>query len=530
MAPYVRKPTVPMPPRTRHLCSTVRSTTTPHSLPLKASKLSPEHLEAIPAHSSSPKPDASQAKEPLQSAMSRAPSPVCNPEPEASEAEEPHPKAAKLATRESSMSSSEAPNKSAPAPKSPQVTEVSVTTESATSATMIPPEGTVVTINAANIPDSHRRTLADAMNETRAHGEAIREKLRKFPIIKSPPPTPSRTLDRSLVPTRGITGNLLIDSVIDDMQESRYCFWLAHGKKIIKYCDWVKNTVSNSYTLVWKQDCPLRPAWGDGAALIGWIGQVSGELSSLTPDAGWTYTKPDYDGDFHKKKRFVAVGPPEVNTRFPRSLWDDQVKGYHMIVDHARRSVNTKTAVAIGGSFYDVENGCLRARSPLFLPPPILVPDPDEQYNSDSDSELESNEGDEESDIPESHRYPTWSITLPRVESLFEKLIDDGYQPQILNAHDRFNTLIHPNNVHSTLNGALCYVYATLEKQLFVNQRLPGGRAWQFYANLVKVQALKAPSPPKPTAMKRKDIPGYNMADTYRNSSSEASSSKRVKF
>ncbi|KAG8729838.1 hypothetical protein FRC11_007913 [Ceratobasidium sp. 423] len=459
-----------MAPSTRRARSTVTAATGLPSPPLPAPPSNVEHVKAIAVHLSSPEPEASRSEVVLQLAVLRAPSPLPSHEAgsKESESDEHQPQIEKSVMRELPVPVSKASDKRATLVELSKLTGASAMTNPTTPSMATPVGGILLASKTGKGSNSCKRTLADAINKTRAWGEAICEHLCKNSILKEPLLTPSPTLNWSLVPLPSITGNALVDSIIDDMKALRYCLWLADSKKILKSCDWVKNTVSNSYTLIWKKDCPHRPAGSNGTALIGWMGQVSGELSSLTPDAGWTYTRTDYDEGFCKKKRFVA-------------------------------------------------------------PPPIMVINSD-QEDDESDKSEEWDAEEDEWEIPESHRYPTWSITLPRVKWLFEKLIDTGHQPQILNTRDCFDTLLHPNEVYSTLNGALAYVYVTLKKQLFNNPRLPNGKAWQFFANLVKVQALKAPSVPKPTAMKRKNVHGYNMTHAYQDASGGASSSKRVKL
>ncbi|QRW25922.1 hypothetical protein RhiXN_10999 [Rhizoctonia solani] len=398
-----------------------------------------------------------------------------------------------------------------------------------------PSEGSAPKLYIPAIPYS--RTLGAAIANTRAQGAALREHRRKNPIIKSPPPssTSQSTLDRSLVPQSGITGNRLVDSVIDDLQNSCYCLWVGDAKQIVKSCEWVKNTVTNSYTLMWKSDCPLKPTGGDGTALVGWIGQVSGKLSKLTPDAGWTYPsnmqQNQYNAGLCDKKRTVSLGRPDVATRFPHQIWDTQVKGVTAIQEHGRRLANAKSPVTMISSFYEPENDCFCARTPMFLPPPVLVVDSDDEDLQSHNEGEESYDDEQDNEIPPTHWHPTWQITLPRVEALIEQLSEQGYQPQIINARNRFNKLIHPNNVYATLNGTIAYVYATLEKQLFTSSKYPGGRAWRFSANLVQVQALKAPPAPKPSSLKRK-AHSYNMSNIYKegHGTEGGSSSKRVKF
>ncbi|CEL56331.1 hypothetical protein RSOLAG1IB_11902 [Rhizoctonia solani AG-1 IB] len=388
---------------------------------------------------------------------------------------------------------------------------------------------TVLQEGSSQLPHTPRipysRTLGAAIAATRAAGVARREKLLKSPIIKrSPPPG---ALDSSLTPLKGVTGSILLDSVLTNMEGSRFCLWPGNIKYILKHCEWIKNTVTNSFSLMWKKDSEMRPAGGTGVAMLGLVGMVSGELSTLQPDAGFTFTMDTYDGGLPGRKRYVALGRPDL-AFFPLSFWERQAKGMTTLFDHARQSINTKTAIPMGGSFYDSENDCFKIRSPLFLPPALSVDnDNEDNYSEKNDSDEDDLELDL-SDIPESHRFPTWDITVPRVSGVMKDLVSKGHQPQIMNAYDRFNTLIHPNYVHQTLNGTISYAYFTLEKQLYSSKKYAGGKGWFFNADLVKVQVLKKPAVPR-SSLKRKRIHGYNANEAYR-SSAGPSNPKRVKF
>lgn len=114
----------------------------------------------------------------------------------------------------------------------------------------------------------------------------------------------------------------------------------------------------------------------------------------------------------------------------------------------------------------------------------------------------------------------------------FNQVIERGYEPQILEAYSRTHKLIHPNDVPAHLAGAVALVYCTLERAVFSSRgnRSRSTPEWQFYANLVKIQVLAQPAPPKSIlSTKRKRIPGYgaeNQYDPYNAASTRRPSNK----
>jgi hypothetical protein len=107
---------------------------------------------------------------------------------------------------------------------------------------------------------------------------------------------------------------------------------------------------------------------------------------------------------------------------------------------------------------------------------------------------------------PFAHLYTTWSFASESVHDVFGSVIAQGYTPRALEAYDENDDPIHPNDVPTKLVGAIVCVFSTLEKMLFTGHSQPGGRAWQFYANLGKVQVLQ---PPVPLTKKRMLVPSY---------------------
>ncbi|KAG9125533.1 hypothetical protein FRC07_007229 [Ceratobasidium sp. 392] len=104
--------------------------------------------------------------------------------------------------------------------------------------------------------------------------------------------------------------------------------------------------------------------------------------------------------------------------------------------------------------------------------------------------------------------------------------------PQVVEAYDRHDKLIHPNNVVATLSDAIVIVYCTLERTRFPKNIKRPQPEYQFYANLVKVQIIKNAPPPKPTAgIKRKFVRSYGATDRFGlDSSNEAAPDKKTKY
>jgi hypothetical protein len=111
--------------------------------------------------------------------------------------------------------------------------------------------------------------------------------------------------------------------------------------------------------------------------------------------------------------------------------------------------------------------------------------------------------------------YDTWDISSSAVKEVFDSVIAQGFSAQVLEAYDENNDLIHPNEVEEKLHGVIVTVVCTLEKMLFEGRDQPGGRAWQFFANLVKVQIIEPLflENPSPTPKKHKFIPSYLDSD-----------------
>ncbi|KAG8714877.1 hypothetical protein FRC08_011307 [Ceratobasidium sp. 394] len=300
----------------------------------------------------------------------------------------------------------------------------------------------------------------------------------------------------------GRTGVAILDHALDDLRLSRYCLWMGNPHRILTNCQWVTGQRSSAATLQWKNDAPNKLAHGEGDAIIGFLGTVTLDGLNLAPDAGW---QPSWGEEkLHKVKRAFRTVYPGTSSNIQPAWWNTQMDGALRLVDDGCKLSN-------GGShevthcFVNRRDGQLRARSPLFL---------STRTAQDSDEDDQGSTSSEES-IPKDFKFETWNISSREVRDAFDRVIQQGYEPQVLEAYTRFNKLIHPNNVAATLSGAIVLVHCTLERMRFSKNN---GRdtEFQFYANLVKVQVLKLAPPVKSiAATKRKFVHSYGPNDEF---------------
>ncbi|KAG9085768.1 hypothetical protein FS749_004111, partial [Ceratobasidium sp. UAMH 11750] len=162
----------------------------------------------------------------------------------------------------------------------------------------------------------------------------------------------------------GHTGIPIIDHAMDDLRASRYALWIGDANKIFQNCRWIMSQRSNSSTLQWKSNAPDKPVGTDGEALIGLLGMISTDGSSLNPDAGWQLCWGE--DRLHKLKRAFYVVYPGVMSNIPLSWWDRQIEGGGLIVDNARRLSSGGTG-GLGFCCVDRDMGAFRIRSSMFL-------------------------------------------------------------------------------------------------------------------------------------------------------------------
>ncbi|KAG8792549.1 hypothetical protein FRC12_005700 [Ceratobasidium sp. 428] len=256
---------------------------------------------------------------------------------------------------------------------------------------------------------------------------------------------------------------------MDDLLVSQYCLWLGDPNRIFRNCKWVADSSTNSATLQWKLGAPNKPTGSEGPAIIGFIGMAAADGSMVKPDTCW---KVSY-GDFNSLKhmRVVYVGSPGFTSRILVGWWDQRIKGSDLIIDNARKMANGVIGRLGNNVFLNLSTFALRLRSPIFLP------------------QSTSEEG-TESYLPKTYCYPTWEFSSKSNRAVFDRVIAKGHEPQPLEAYGRHSMLIHPNQVHHALPGAIVLAYCTLERIL---SGLSAQPEWQFNANLVKLQVLKQP-------------------------------------
>jgi hypothetical protein len=118
-------------------------------------------------------------------------------------------------------------------------------------------------------------------------------------------------------------------------------------------------------------------------------------------------------------------------------------------------------------------------------------------------------------DVPKNYEFAHWNVSSQGVRDAFDQVVQQGYQPQVLEVYTCFNKLIHPIHVVATLSGAIVVVHCTLKRMLFSKDN-GHSTEFQLYANLVKVQVLKLAPPVKSTAAtKRKLVHSYGPNDVF---------------
>ncbi|KAF8599104.1 hypothetical protein BDV93DRAFT_511927 [Ceratobasidium sp. AG-I] len=302
---------------------------------------------------------------------------------------------------------------------------------------------------------------------------------------------------------RGLSRSHIVHKAIQDLQASRHALWIGDSKKIFENCVWKSHGRASTSTLRWKADAPDKPADSDGDALIAYLGTVISEGSNMRPDGGWVSLWGE--ANLPKQKCTIRVTTPGAETGILPECWEKQLEGANAIADKAR-TLPDGALGRLGNCFVDPEIGTLRVRSPIFLKLPN-----DEGEDDDDDDGSKKPLPDIEEDTPHTHRYSTWHLD-DDVRASFDRVLDLGYDPQILEAYSRVDKLIHPNRVSAQLSGAVVLVYCTLEKSRFKDRSLMGKSAYEvsLYANLAKVQVLMQPPPRNSVlAIKRKQIPRY---------------------
>ncbi|CAE6426477.1 unnamed protein product [Rhizoctonia solani] len=344
-----------------------------------------------------------------------------------------------------------------------------------------------------------RRSLGEALEQTLEDG-----RLRRAARAAASQSTSSSN-NPLLVPTDNGTGFPVLDRVMNDLECSIKAYWIGQPEVIEENCHWVQDGYKPNFVLRYKEDAVVQPEGYEphAPAVIAWVGRVSGDGSTLTPEAGYSV---NFEfGDASKRKWITAVSRPPPEMRMPQVFWTSQMTGATSFIDSGRRAMDGKELLDVGYSFFDNTVGGLRARSPVFLPYHIPVP------GSDDGDDFTVPE--REAGVPEQFRFATWKFASNAVKTAFREVVERGFDPQLFEAYDSRDERIHINDVQATLANAMVCVFCTMEKALFRGRAQPGGKAWQFYANLVKVQVLKRPLAIASAPRKRPMIKGYKEDD-----------------
>ncbi|KAG8793843.1 hypothetical protein FRC12_001394 [Ceratobasidium sp. 428] len=305
------------------------------------------------------------------------------------------------------------------------------------------------------------------------------------------------------------TGNPHLDHALDNLRCSRYCLWLGDAHRILKNCTWVNGKQTYMSTLQWKANAPSRLVHNEGNTIIGFLGMVS--TTGLT-------TGPKAVG---RNKTFALSIQDSSNV--PQIHWDTQLAGALRLVEDGCKVLKSGSH-KVTHCFVSKEAGYLCLRSPIFAPGIVAQADKEDQEDNSSLVLYK--------DIPQSCEFATWNLTS-EVQEAFERVIEQGFAPQVLEVYDRRNNLIHPNNITATLSGAIVIVYCTLEQMCFPHKNNMRNTEYQFYANLMKAQVIKNAPPRKPTSsVKRKFIHSYGQTDlpTWDNRSDGSGSAKKMRL
>ncbi|KAG8738427.1 hypothetical protein FRC12_016762 [Ceratobasidium sp. 428] len=205
----------------------------------------------------------------------------------------------------------------------------------------------------------------------------------------------------------------------------------------------------------------------------------------------------------HEQNRIFQVMYPGFETDIELAWYDAQIRGSNLIVRNARKLADGTTG-GLADSFVNTELGTFCVRSPVFASQPA--------DDEDTQASLLTNKHEL---LPQGYRYPTWNFDSPTVHEVFTRTIARGYEPQLLEAYNRFNHLIHPNKVSGVLSGAIVMVSCTLERALYFS-RSQSFPEWRLYANLVKVRVLQ-PRPHLDSVLttKRKHSVGYGPGGSW---------------
>ncbi|KAG8700192.1 hypothetical protein FRC09_006123 [Ceratobasidium sp. 395] len=240
--------------------------------------------------------------------------------------------------------------------------------------------------------------------------------------------------------------------------------WIGNQTSLTQDAEWVEDAGRGAMFLRPRPNVPpgMFSVDASGNIKVSWVGLVTAKDSAVTPHGQFQ----SYFKEPQRHKRIIRmIRPPAALHPEIDSVWSDQLGSARTIVEQARR-LDDGSKAATGYCFLESDLGSLKPRSAIF----------------------EKDGSPWEGDTPEGYQYSTWDIPTD-IRVIFDDVKSRGYTPRVLEVYDACNSLIHPNDVAAKLLGSIVYITCTLEKILFRGQKV-GGRQWQIYANLVKVQLV----------------------------------------
>ncbi|KAG8701938.1 hypothetical protein FRC08_003809 [Ceratobasidium sp. 394] len=259
--------------------------------------------------------------------------------------------------------------------------------------------------------------------------------------------------------------------------------WIGNSIVLTRDAEWVEDSQSRSMFLRPKPGVSEAGFQVDesGNVRVSWIGVVGARDSTITPHGDF---RPWFRDPERHKRVVRTIRPPPGLSQALDKMWTDQLKGAKVVAERARQMENGGEPKLSYCFLEEEPAGALKARSALF------------QHNGSP----------WEGDTPEGFQYSTWKMP-DNVRPIFDGVRSNNNTPRVLEAYDALDNLIHPNDVPRRLISSIVVVTCTLEKLLFKGPKIPGGRQWQIYANITKVQVVgpnPTPSPPLASSSKRK--------------------------
>ncbi|KAG8764490.1 hypothetical protein FRC12_008075 [Ceratobasidium sp. 428] len=283
-----------------------------------------------------------------------------------------------------------------------------------------------------------------------AKSQTVGDAIRKGQLIAAARAAYGDSLLPFLAPM-GHTGDTTVDRAMNELRASRaQCIWISDTHKLFQNVKWRQKKSLNTSTLQWKDDAPDKPIGSREDVIVGLIGQVLAHKRFLDPDGGWE----DDENGIHEHERLFRIMYPGFASNIPISWYDYQIQGGSLIVENARKLADG-TIGKLTRSFVNEQLGTFCVRSAMFA----LQPTDGEEGRTSLPARHE--------ELPKNYQYPTWDLGSPIAHTAFTRAIAKGYEPQPLEAYDRYHRLIHPNKVPTVLPGAIVVVHCTLERCLY---------------------------------------------------------------